>query len=87
MEVLFWSGILLVVCVSAWRVFHAGRRTGDRWQAGFGAGLLCSQIGMIVHGLTDAVTWGTRPAVVVWAIWGLAMAAHRVYVPLEHGDR
>jgi hypothetical protein len=40
-----------------------------------GAGLLASQAALVVHGLTDAVTWGTRPAVVVWVMWGLAMAA------------
>jgi putative inorganic carbon (HCO3(-)) transporter len=43
--------------------------------AGLGAGVLASQAALVAHGLTDAATWGTRPAVVVWAIWGLAMAA------------
>lgn len=46
--------------------------------AGLGAGLLASQVALIVHGLTDAVTWGTRPAVVVWAIWGVAMASYNL---------
>jgi putative inorganic carbon (HCO3(-)) transporter len=38
--------------------------------------LLCSQVALVVHGLTDAVTWGmVRPAPLVWALWGLAMAS------------
>ena len=43
-----------------------------------GAGLLASQAALAVHGLTDAVTWGMRPAVLVWAIWGLALTAARL---------
>ena len=46
----------------------------DAWLAGIGAGLLGSQTALAVHGLTDAVTWGTRPALVVWVMWGLAIA-------------
>ena len=33
------------------------------------------QVALIVHGLIDATLWGTRPAVLTWAVWGLAMAA------------
>lgn len=33
--------------------------------AGLGAAL--------IHGLVDAVTWNTRPAFLVWAVWGLAV--------------
>jgi hypothetical protein len=43
--------------------------------AGLGAGLLCSQIALVVHGLLDATTWGARPALIVWALWGIGMAA------------
>jgi len=28
---------------------------------------------LLVHGLVDAVTWNTRPAFLVWAVWGLAV--------------
>ncbi len=50
--------------------------------AGLGAGLLCSQLALAVHGITDAVTWGmVRPAPFVWAIWGLAVAG--CYVLME----
>ena len=51
------------------------RRRGDLVLTGLGAGLLASQVALVVHGLTDTATWGTRPAAVVWAIWGLAIVA------------
>jgi len=55
-----------------------GGRGGHKvrpYMAGRGAGLLCSQVALAVHGLLDAATWGTRPAIIVWALWGMAMAA------------
>jgi putative inorganic carbon (hco3(-)) transporter len=70
-----WLALLILVCVCAWWVYRRGRRQGDAVLTALGAGLLASQAALVVHGLTDAATWGTRPAVVVWAIWGLAMAA------------
>jgi putative inorganic carbon (hco3(-)) transporter len=70
-----WLALLILVCVCAWLVYRRGRRQRDAVLTGLGAGLLASQAALVVHGLTDAATWGTRPAVVVWAIWGLAMAA------------
>ena len=70
-----WLALLILVCVCAWLVYRRGRRQGDGVLTGLGAGLLASQAALVIHGLTDAATWGTRPAIVVWAIWGLAMAA------------
>ncbi|MFM8322579.1 MAG: hypothetical protein ACKOC5_16835, partial [Chloroflexota bacterium] len=53
-----------------------GRRQGQPLYAGLGAGLLGSLLALAVHGMTDAVTWGmVRPAPIVWALWGLAVAA------------
>lgn len=76
-----WLAILTVVLMSAWPLYRHGRMTGDGWIAGLGAGLLCSQVAMIVHGLTDAVTWAmARPSPIVWGIWGLTIAAWRVLV-------
>jgi len=42
------------------------------------AGLLGSLTALVVHGLTDAATWGTKPAVIVWAVFGLTAALYRV---------
>ncbi len=69
-----WLALLILVSACAWQVYRRGRRRGNSVLTGLGAGLLASQAALVVHGLTDAATWGTRPAVVVWAIWGLAMA-------------
>lgn len=71
-----WTSILVLMTVSAWRVYRTGWRTGASWITGLGAGLLCSQLALVVHGLSDAVTWGmVRPAPIVWALWGLAAAS------------
>ncbi len=70
-----WLAIFLLVCWSAWRVYRRGQSGRLPYMAGLGAGLLGAQVALAVHGLTDAVTWGTRPAVLVWAVWGLALAA------------
>ena len=75
-----WLSVLGASLAAAW---SACRRPARRREAagfdllsGLGAGLLGSQVALIVLGLTDAVTWGmVRPAPLVWAIWGLAAAA------------
>lgn len=54
------------------------------WLAGAGAGLLSVQVGLLVHGLSDAVVWGmVRPAPLVWLMWGLAVAAFNLAVKRE----
>ena len=61
---------------TSWQVYRRGRELGDAWVAGLGAGLLASQVALVVHGLVDAVAWGmVRPAPIVWAIWGMAVVA------------
>jgi putative inorganic carbon (HCO3(-)) transporter len=75
-----WLSVFLLVMAAAWRVFQRGRLLNDGWEAGLGAGLLCSQLALAVHGLTDAITWGmVRPAPLIWVLWGLAIAARRVW--------
>ena len=74
-----WTSVLLVTIAASWQVYHRGRKSNDRWMTGIGMGLLCSQAALIAHGLTDAVTWGmVRPAPIVWALWGFAIAARFV---------
>ena len=86
-----WLAILGMVAWSAWRLYRRGQQVRDGWAAGLGAGLLCSQLALAVHGLFDAVTWGmVRSAPLVWLIWGLAFAGwqlanHAHY--LEHRGR
>jgi putative inorganic carbon (HCO3(-)) transporter len=79
-----WLAILLVVMVSAWSIYRYGKIAGDRWAQALGAGLLASQVALIVQGLLDAVTWGmVRTAVIPWALWGLTMAVLNVYRPWD----
>ncbi len=76
-----WLAILGTVILTAWQVYRYGRETEDGWVAGLGAGLLGSQVALIVGGIMDAVTWGmVKPAPIVWAIWGLTVASWLVYV-------
>ena len=74
-----WLAILMLVVMGAWQLYRHGRVTGDDWTVAIGVGLLCSQVALVGHGLTDAVTWATsRPSPIVWGIWGLTIAAWRV---------
>ena len=82
-----WLSVLLTVVMAAWHIYQAGRRTRKAWQSGLGAGLLGSQVVLMVHGLTDATTWGTRPAVIVWGVWGLALAGWRVHCGVQSKRR
>jgi hypothetical protein len=74
-----WLSCLMLVVATAWQVYRRGQQLGDGWLAGLGAGLLGSQAALVVHGLSDATTWGmVRTTPLVWALWGPAMAAVRV---------
>jgi putative inorganic carbon (hco3(-)) transporter len=73
---LAWLAILLGCSFAAWRAYRSGRRVGDPWLAGLGASLLAIQAALVVHGLTDAVTWGmVRPAPLVWLVWAVCISA------------
>ncbi len=76
-----WLAISALVLVISWQIYYRGRSLNQKWIMGVGTGFLGSQIALLVHGLTDAVTWGmVRPAPIVWALWGLTMAAWTIYV-------
>jgi putative inorganic carbon (HCO3(-)) transporter len=71
-----WLGVLLAIVATCWAIYRHGRAQQDGLITGIGAGLLCSQAALTVHGLTDAVTWGmVRPAPLVWGIWGVVVFA------------
>jgi putative inorganic carbon (HCO3(-)) transporter len=63
----FWLASFLGAVGSAWAVYRRGRMVG---LYGLGPALLAAYTGMAVHGMVDAVTWGTRPAMIVWGLWG-----------------
>jgi putative inorganic carbon (HCO3(-)) transporter len=71
-----WLWLLFIATAAAWRTYRFGQRSGARWMIGLGAGLLLSQLALVLHGLTEAVTWGmVRSAPIVWFMWGLAVAS------------
>jgi len=76
--VVAWLAILILILVSAWELYRQGRNRGNLWAAGLGAGLLGSQTALVVHGMVDATSWITWAMVVVWGLWGIAMAGERV---------
>jgi putative inorganic carbon (HCO3(-)) transporter len=74
-----WLAILITSMALAWKLFRAGQDGGDKLATILGAGLLCSQAALAVHGFTDAVTWGmVRTAPFVWMIWGMTAAGWNV---------
>jgi len=75
-----WLAIFITMVALSWRLVRLGKTSGDGWLAGLGAGLLCSQVALAVHGMFDAVTWGmVRPAPIVWALWGMIAASWGIY--------
>jgi putative inorganic carbon (hco3(-)) transporter len=76
-----WLAVLLTVTWIAWKVYQFGLQSRDQWATGLGAGILLSQVAMLVHGQVDAVVWGmVRAAPFVWLVWGLAAAAGNLYL-------
>jgi putative inorganic carbon (HCO3(-)) transporter len=85
-----WLAVLGVIVVSAWQVYTTGRRSRDAkvrdLVTGLGVGLICSQLALIAHGMTDAVTWGmVRPAPLVWVLWGLTAASINYFTTRSDG--
>lgn len=75
-----WLATLMLVLVGAWTVARSREDVRTQWVTGIGAGLLASQIALIVHGLVDAVTWGiVRTAPLVWALWSTTMVVWNLH--------
>jgi putative inorganic carbon (HCO3(-)) transporter len=75
-----WLAIWMVMIAMAYQVYRHGRESQNGWASGLGAGLLCSQLALVSHGMLDAVTWGmVKPAPLVWALWGVTVASWYVY--------
>jgi putative inorganic carbon (HCO3(-)) transporter len=74
-----WLAVFILASASAWLAYRQGVARHEGWLAGLGAGLVCSQAALVVHGMTDAVTWGmVRPAPLAWVLWGMAFSLWRV---------
>jgi putative inorganic carbon (HCO3(-)) transporter len=76
-----WLGTFFALTAACWQLYRFGRQEGNRWAAGLGAGLLCGQVALAVHGLVDAIPWGLIRAVpIAWAFWGLVVVAYRTLI-------
>jgi putative inorganic carbon (HCO3(-)) transporter len=71
---LAWLGCWGTVLWSAWRLY---RSQALQWRT-LGAAALCSQVALGVGGLLDCTVWDNRPAVIIWGLWGLILAAERI---------
>jgi putative inorganic carbon (HCO3(-)) transporter len=76
-----WLSIYFTIIVIGWQLYRKGRFLDNLHIAGLGAAALAVQLAMGVQGMLDAVVWGmVRPAPLVWALWGFAVAAGRLYL-------
>ena len=73
-----YLALWLTCTVMAWRAYLVFRRAGRQAVAATAAGLGTSLIVLGLHGLVDAVTWGTKPAALAWAMMAMALAAFRL---------
>jgi putative inorganic carbon (hco3(-)) transporter len=72
-----WIFILIAALIAAWQVYCKGRERYDPWVIGLGAGLLATQVGLMVHGLVDNV------ALAFWPVWGLSIGCRRLLFQQE----
>ena len=82
-------GLTFASAFSAYRVF---RRRGQGDLAMLCAGCIAALVGMCVHGLLDATSWGVKLAFIPWAVMGLVVGLQRVAqeageTTREQGDR
>mgnify|MGYP005811394063 CR=1 FL=1 len=53
-----WLAIFITILKINWTIYKYGLVEHDHLTAGIGAGLICSQAALLIHGMLDAVTWG-----------------------------
>ncbi|MCL4370232.1 MAG: O-antigen ligase family protein [Chloroflexi bacterium] len=68
-------GLWLIV---GWQTVKAYRRAADPLMKGAVAGLAAGCAAYLVYGLTDAITLGAKPLVLLWVVVGLIVAAGRL---------
>jgi putative inorganic carbon (HCO3(-)) transporter len=66
-----YLSLLTAFVLMAWRVY---RYSNDGALQALAVGLLCGMLAHQVYGLTDAITLGAKPGVVLWAMMGLMAA-------------
>jgi len=71
---LAWLGCWGTVLLSAWRLY---RSKLPEWRM-LGGAALCCQAVLGLGGLLDCTVWDNRPAVIIWGLWGLILAADQI---------
>ncbi len=72
-----WLAIILIGGWCAWEMCRTPRK--PRTVQAVGTAFWAVQTALVVHGLMDAVPWfHSRPVPLLWALWGLLMAAWRL---------
>lgn len=69
-----WLSCMLLVLLCCIQTFRLVFTRNSPVLTGMSAGLLCGQLTMLVHGLMDAPLWATRPSIIVWLMWGIALS-------------
>jgi putative inorganic carbon (HCO3(-)) transporter len=66
-----YVSLLTVFTIIAWRVY---RHCADPKLQALAVGLFCGLLAHQVYGLTDTITLGAKPGIVLWAFLGVVMA-------------
>ncbi len=81
-----WLSIFFLICAVSWRLLvHAATQGGGRIRS-LAAGLISSQVALILHGMFDSVIWGVRSAPLIWGLWGLVLAS-QMLISSSQADR
>jgi putative inorganic carbon (HCO3(-)) transporter len=80
--------LLGIVLVSAVRAGHQWSVASGQWPVEQDASLLALEVvglaaglvAVLIHGLIDAASWGSKPAIIIWGTMGLIMAHRAVSV-------
>ena len=73
-----YLGLLTAFALMAWRIY---RYSNDGVLQALAAGLFCGMLAHQVYGLTDAITLGAKPGIVLWAMMGLMAAIDARVLP------
>jgi putative inorganic carbon (HCO3(-)) transporter len=79
---------LAILFLLSWMALQAYRTFGRREEGTFQAVAMGAWVGivaMMVHGLTDTHTWGSKGAFIPWAVMGLVVALYRLALARSRG--
>jgi len=73
-----YLSLLTVFALMAWRIY---RHSNDRILQALALGLFGGMLAHQVYGLTDAITLGAKPGIILWAMMGLMVAMDARVLP------